>query len=438
MKRYHVIPCLVSILFATYSINHTLAFLLIHNKRLKADLRLHERIPLENVVIAGAGVIGISSAYFLSQNHASDENNPLSITLVDVTGEISPAASGKAGGFLALDWNDRSPIRDLARRSFDLHSELAQKFGKDRIMYRRLTCASISVNKLGRNNRPSGKKLDGVEWADNVNVDRDNVTTEMVGASVDLTGMMPLGDEKTIAQVHPKMLCEAMWDAVQKNPNVQASLLRGKVGDAIYESSDGLDEKLVGVKLEDGKTLDADAILYACGPWTEYGRCITGVKYHSVLIPTKPRVLTQSVFFDGCGDPEVYPRPDGTAYCCGFPDPAVKVTEMPGEEEVREAAIDRIVDAVREASGGKDGALGEDPEVKQSCYLPSTPDGLPMMGLIPNKSGCYVATGHSCWGILLGPGTGEAMASLISKGRSSSFVDLGPFCPERFKNNQLW
>ena len=33
----------------------------------------------------------------------------LSIILVDVTGEISPAASGKAGGFLALDWNDRSP-----------------------------------------------------------------------------------------------------------------------------------------------------------------------------------------------------------------------------------------------------------------------------------------------------------------------------------------
>ncbi|KAL7527475.1 hypothetical protein ACHAWF_002191 [Thalassiosira exigua] len=45
-------------------------------------------------------------------------------------------------------------------------------------------------------------------------------------------------------------------------------------------------------------------------------------QYHSILIPS-PRVLSQAVFFQGHGDPEVYPRPDGDAYITGFPDPAI-------------------------------------------------------------------------------------------------------------------
>ena len=42
----------------------------------------------------------------------------------------------------------------------------------------------------------------------------------------------------------------------------------------------------------------------------------------------------------------------------------------------------------------------------------------------------YVATGHSVWGILNAPATGEAMAELIADGRARS-VDLSPFDPSR-------
>ena len=360
------------------------------------------------VVIAGAGVIGTSTAYYLSKNHPSCLE---SITVIDPTGSIAPAASGKAGGFLALDWNDHSPLGPLARRSFDLHQELANTFGSDTIMYRRLTCASVSVDQLGNQKRPSGKKLEGIEWVDDV-----------------ATRIRPLGDENTIAQVHPKMLCDAMWSAVQECKDISSSLVNGKIIGPIY-GGEGIENKsLIGAKLDDGTTIDADVILYACGPWTEYGNCMLGVKYHSAIIPTRPRVLNQSVFFDGFGDPEVYPRPDGTAYCTGFPDPAIRVTDFPGKEEVREEAIQTIVNAVRGASGSKDGgALGEDPELKQSCYLPTTLDGMPMIGEISDEKGCYVAAGHGCWGILLGPATGEAMAScrrMLPRGDNGSSLPL--------------
>jgi len=45
-------------------------------------------------------------------------------------------------------------------------------------------------------------------------------------------------------------------------------------------------------------------------------------------------------------------------------------------------------------------------------------------------AGAYVATGHSVWGILNAPATGEAMAELILDGVAHK-VDLRPFDPSR-------
>ena len=364
--------------------------------------------PPKTVLIAGAGVIGTSTAYYLAMNF-----NIKSI-LIDITGQIAPAASGKAGGFLALDWNDHTPpLGRLARRSFALHEELAKEFGPEKIMYRRLTCASISVDPSGRLTKPGGKKLAGVDWA------QDDESDDPV------LGMHSLGDEETIAQVHPKMLCDALFEGAKQTAGCE--LIQGEVENLMYDEVD--DDKLVGVKLKEGTEIAGDALLYACGPWTKQG-IMLGVKYHSVHIPTE-RVLNQAVFFSGCGDPEVYPRPDKTAYCCGFPDSAVKVSERPGEEEVRREKVDEIVNAVRSASG-KGGALSAEPCLTQSCYLPSTPDGLPMMGQIKDKKRCFVAAGHSCWGILLGPGSGETMANVIATGKSTEYVDIKWFDPNRF------
>lgn len=78
--------------------------------------------------------------------------------------------------------------------------------------------------------------------------------------------------------------------------------------------------------------------------------------------------------------------------------------------------------------------LGEgEVEVKaeQACFLPCTDDSVPVIGEVPGIQGCYVATGHSCWGILNGPATGAAMAELVLDGRAS-IVDLTPFSPARF------
>ena len=67
---------------------------------------------------------------------------------------------------------------------------------------------------------------------------------------------------------------------------------------------------------------------------------------------------------------------------------------------------------------------------RQACYRPITADGLPLIGRVPGVAGAYVATGHSVWGILNAPATGEAMAELILDGVVHK-VDLRPFDPSR-------
>ena len=53
------------------------------------------------ILIVGGGVIGTSIAYFLSRGGAEP-------VVIERTG-IASAASGKSGGFLALDWCDGTP-----------------------------------------------------------------------------------------------------------------------------------------------------------------------------------------------------------------------------------------------------------------------------------------------------------------------------------------
>eukprot|EP00927_Polykrikos_kofoidii_P054288 TRINITY_DN48729_c0_g1_i1.p1 TRINITY_DN48729_c0_g1~~TRINITY_DN48729_c0_g1_i1.p1 ORF type:complete len:365 (-),score=50.57 TRINITY_DN48729_c0_g1_i1:87-1181(-) len=356
-----------------------------------------------NILVLGGGVIGVSVAYHLALRGVK-------VTLVDRAG-IASCASGKAGGFLARNWNDGSPTQELTHKSFDMHEEVATKLGLP--SYRRLTCQCVGVD--GRGAKPSGAKLASLEWTD-----------------LGVKSSHQLGDESTIAQVHPKELVDAMWTFAA---GIGSQYKQGIVEGLEYaDGSSGRNEaKLLSGAIVDGELVPADIVLFAMGPWGDIlqrvlPRCaMDGVKYHSILMRTG-RVLNEAVFFSGLGDPEVYPRNDGDTYITGFPEPPRKVMEIPGEVEVVEQVCTRLVQTMKRVS-----SVMETAEVttKQSCYLPFTPDSVPCMGLVPKHSNAYVATGHGCWGILLSLASGLAMSELILDGKSTS-VNLRPFDPIRF------
>ena len=99
-------------------------------------------------VIIGAGIIGVSTAYYLSQPDLSPKE---SVHLIEASLEPFASASGFAGGFLAADWF-ATPLSKLGQLSFDLHKQLAvQHNGHERWGYSQSTSTSLTETSLSSN-----------------------------------------------------------------------------------------------------------------------------------------------------------------------------------------------------------------------------------------------------------------------------------------------
>lgn len=75
-------------------------------------------------VIIGAGIIGTSAAYYLTEPPSTTD--PTSVHLIESSPELFASASGYAAGFLARDWFSPS-LSSLGALSFDLHKKLAEE-----------------------------------------------------------------------------------------------------------------------------------------------------------------------------------------------------------------------------------------------------------------------------------------------------------------------
>jgi glycine/D-amino acid oxidase-like deaminating enzyme len=357
-----------------------------------------------HVVICGAGVIGACTAYFLARRG-------IEVSVVERAG-VAAAASGKAGGFLALDWCAGTPLDALARRSFHLHDALPNEVGAD-WSYRRMNAYSGVVVGEGSAHRHTPASL---QW---------------LSDGVVITSR--LGTPKTTAIVPPRAFTTAMMDTAQKHgARLQSGQVTGLVG-----SADG--SAVEGVIVNSNK-IAADAVVIAMGPWSVLAvqwmalPAVFGLQSPSLVYDTGTDVAADALFLDYHDDSgeavsiELFPRGDGTTHITAFSDQSplpvdpATITPDPRAVERLEAIAERISPAFRT----------ERIVARQSCFRPVTQDGLPLIGKVPGLAGAYVATGHSVWGILNAPATGEALAELIAEGAARS-VDLGPFDPARLR-----
>lgn len=306
------------------------------------------------VAICGGGVIGACLSYYLSLEGAD-------VTLIE-RHEIAGAASGKSGGFLALDWCDGSPLAALARRSFRLHGELAADLG-NAWGYRPLDTYSARASARLR----VGSSTD---------------TPRLPWLKPDVIVRGQLGTTGTTAQVTPAAFTRGMVEhAVSRG----AECVIGNVTDIVLDP-DGT--AIRGVDI-DGRGMEADAVVIAMGPWSALARRwlpvpdVHGLKGHSIVLHPSNRIPADALFADvetedGVSDtPELFPRPDGTVYLCGLSsqdplpeDPALVATDSKASNRLR-------------AMAGMLSPLlsGAEITAAQACYRPVTLDGLPVMGV---------------------------------------------------------
>lgn len=391
-----------------------------------------------NIIIIGGGIIGSTSAYFLTRHPAY--NAALhKITIIEAT-KIASGASGKAGGLLAL-W---AYPRSIVPLSYRLHAELAKEHnGSERWGYRTLHCGQLSLR--GRHLPDNGDSKSGKEWAKLPKQDAKALAElSRAGLPADLDWFIPdgiesyqeMGNLSTTAQVLPYNFTTSMVELAQE-----------KGVEVIYGSVTGIDydEQVRSVTYKakdtgDIKKMPVTDVILSAGPWTRTilpDAPIEATRAHSVVI--KADVSPYAIFSEitlpsGFGDmctvsPEVYARPDGTVYACGEGDSQIPLPKTSDLVQWDESKCQDIINYFGSVSDEmRDGEV----LAKQACYLPSVAGSLggPIIGQTDVK-GLLIAAGHSCWGIQNGPGTGKLISEFVFDGKAVS-ANIGSLDPRSF------
>ncbi|CAM1508131.1 Fc.00g049790.m01.CDS01 [Cosmosporella sp. VM-42] len=415
-----------------------------------------------NIVVVGGGIIGSTTAYYLSRH---PKFNPAlhTITLLEAAPSIASGASGKAGGLLAL-WAYPACLVPL---SYRLHAELAAEHnGAQNWGYRKLNCGSFDAavsrkkmealqqfkdegkvwEKLPKQNGAAQDLLEAGTLPEDLDwVDREIITNwaEMgIPGTTETAQVHPFHFTTSIAQL-------AQHGGVDVRTNAKVTGInssRNRVESIEYFDRQTNETKSLN---------DVTDVVIAAGPWT--GRLlprskVEGLRAHSVVyeaevspyaiftdielppdfIPEHRAKMGQKRRHKGSVDPEIYARPFGEVYACGEPDTTIPLPETADQVECDEAQCDDIISYISTISP----ILSSAPiKAKQACYLPRHmrfgQESGPLLGetTVP---GIWVAAGHTCWGIQNGPATGKLISEYIFDGAATS-ADVEKLDPKKFK-----
>ena len=238
-----------------------------------------------STVIIGGGIIGLSTAYYLSQNNSPSDSQEIHI--LDSAPELLASASGYAGGFLALDWFN-AHVESLGALSFRLHRELAERHGGARKWgYAGSHVYSLSVDDVGvdgqgkkgssgdwilegtsranevRTNSEFDREGNGIKRGDVVNADGSpSVFTPQTGGTLET-----IAGPEECAQVEPRELCEFLLAEAIRNG---VKLHLGAAATEVVKDEHGV---LRGVKLrslvsEEVNIINCKKIILTAGAWT--------------------------------------------------------------------------------------------------------------------------------------------------------------------------
>lgn len=404
---------------------------------------------MSSTVILGAGIIGLSTAYYLS-----DHQPPSSVHLVDPSPELFASASGYAGGFLAEDWFV-SQLSSLGALSYGLHRKLAaENGGREKWKYSSTTSVSYSPTLDVGTARQRGD-----DWLRH-GTSRVQAAPDEVLEDGEPVGQVPkwlrrvqgdhielISTAGSTAQLDPLLLCQfLLQECLQRGVRLHHPAIATSV-------STDLRGELSSIRIADRKSstetdLPCTRIIIAAGVWTP--KVFKDLFRHSHLnIPVASlaghSLVLRSPHWKGGEEdqchavytthgagfsPEIYARVGGDIYIAGLNSATHPVPDLPDGTKTHNDGIERLKATARMLIGGVEESLEV---VRQGlCHRPVTPWGNPILCRIPDvelgiamatrpgaDGGVFLATGHGPWGISLGLGTGKVLAEL-AQGRPTS------------------
>ncbi len=403
------------------------------------------------VVVIGAGVIGLSIAWNLSRlaelgGGATDPGSGTTrIIVIDPDFELHSGASWVAGGMLAPVAEAHQTEPDLialgmasAARWQGFAEELADAIGTDGHRARHTPnggTAGFTAGGTAGEDTQHDAELVGLTRNGTLVVARDADDATELGVLHDvqrrfggmverLTSRQARAKEPALAstirgalwlpddhQIDNRLLLQALRRACERSPHIE--LREGLVTSIVARGSDSEAESSVAVRLDDGGVVPASSAVICNGAYS--GRLAIYLAGGSLVppLPVRP-VKGQIVRVQAIASAvmptrtvrgaEVYviPRSHGEI--------AIGATteELGFDTRVTAGAVRELLDRAWELLPG----LAEATFVEATAGLrPGTPDNLPIIGEV--APGVIAAAGHHRNGVLLAPITADLVASML-------------------------
>lgn len=370
----------------------------------------------KKIVIVGGGIIGCTTAYYLS-HHPSFRTDIDEITILEAsrTG-VAQGASGKAGGLVAK-W---AYPRELVDVSFPEHVRLAELHnGAERWGWRYVNCGSwegrgednpslavTSSEVGGGGDKPGPEKTAGLENPDVEQRKGKGLPDDLRWVKESLTdSYSPMAGDGDTAQVHPYLFTTSMLELAQsKGVKLRLGAIAGPIAFDM-ENVTGVFYQSLTAPME---LVPATHAILCAGAWTPNilpSVPIKATRAHSIVIQPQPNVrISPYVLFTKIdlprgkpASPEIYARPNNEVYACG-PGDKSPLPYFVDDVKVDDAACEAIFQHVASVSPElRAGTVVK----KQACFLPTVKKGKlggPIVGPAPRMAkGYYIATGHTCW-----------------------------------------
>ncbi|PRD43883.1 amino acid dehydrogenase [Phyllobacterium phragmitis] len=408
------------------------------------------------IVIIGAGIIGISIAAFLAE--AGHE-----VLVVDRTGICEETSSGNAA---ALAFSDILPLASkgvLAKLPgwlvdplgpFTIRPSYLPKLAPWLYRFWRASGASAQANSLRAQTAmmqlAEAEMLSLIERAGVSNMLREDGSLELYESEAELKAAQPDWDARERADIafwhirgkeladyqpglsprfvvggfvpdwktvsDPKLLGQALWAHAER---AGARFIKGEVGSV--SASDGR----TMVRLADGRVLSAGKLVVAAGAWShqlarQFGDAIpleTERGYNTTL-PVDSFDLKRQLIFSGHGF-VVTPLETGIRVGGAVEFGGLRLPPNYARADAMLKKAEMFLPGLN-ASGGR----------RWMGYRPSLPDSLPVIGRAKDLPNVFYAFGHGHLGLTQSAATGRLIRDLVS-GQTPA-IDLAPFNPQRF------
>jgi len=366
---------------------------------------------IADVIVVGGGVAGASCAWSLAREG-------LSVVLIERDGIASHASGAAAGMLLPLAESEGAgPLREWGLRSLErlrsLCPELRERTGIDPEYVAsgamRVCASPDGARALEARARALARH--GCEW-----LDAGAARAAEPQLSTALTGALWSPREAHVRS--PQLVRALVAGALQLGARIEVGVsVEGFLRDG---------DRVVGVRTSAGDRSSARVVLcsgawaVSAGEWLGLGRTLP-------IEPVRGQILSLDAPTPRLGpivlgdDAYLVPKRDGSV--------------VVGASEERVGFDCRVtaegVGALRAAAPQLVPALEKTRFRGAWAGLrPATPDGLPLIGALPEAPGLVIAAGHHRNGVLLSAITGELVSGLVrGKGMPD---DAAPFAADRF------